>query len=136
MSYENWKVLKSVINYSGDDEEKQKAAQAAQEEYTAVAEWCNENGYMIAETELYYEVQPVPEPTVEEKEVQVRSVRDAYLQHYDFTQLPDTPFTAEEKAQYAEYREYLRNYTETPNWWLQNPKTFEEWEETIDNILK
>lgn len=80
--YSNWKVLKSVINYTGDDEEKQAAAAEAQEEYTAVAEWCNENGqYHIAETELYYEVQanpaPLP-PTYEE----VRQARIAYRREH------------------------------------------------------
>lgn len=61
--YSNWKVLKSVINYTGQDEEKQKAAQAAQDEYTAVAEWCNETGrYSIEEDETYYKVVALPEP--------------------------------------------------------------------------
>lgn len=69
----------------------------------------------------------IPEPTVEEKEAQVRAVRDTYLQHYDFTQLPDVPFTELEKEQYANYRRYLRDYTTLPNWWEQNPMTFEEW---------
>jgi hypothetical protein len=129
--YSNWKVLKSVINYTGDDEEKQKAAQAAQEEYTAVAEWCNESGkYSIEEDETYYKVVAIPEPTPpteDELKAQVRAVRDSYLQATDYTQLPDAPFTAEEKAEYADYRQYLRDYTETEDWWESNPKTFEEW---------
>ncbi len=126
--YSNWKVLKSVINYDGDDAEKQAQARAAQEEYSDVVAWCNESQeYMIAETELYYEVQPIPAPSVEEMQASVRSVRDAYLQHYDFTQLPDAPFNEVEKAQYADYRQYLRDYTTLPNWWLNNPLTFEEW---------
>ena len=61
--YSNWKVLKSVINYIGDDEEKQAAAQAAQEEYTSVAEWCNENQqYTISEDKTYYMTVALPEP--------------------------------------------------------------------------
>lgn len=126
--YSNWKVLKSVINYYGNDEEKQQAAKQASDEYTEVAAWCTEGQqYMIVETELYYEVQPIPAPTEEELKAQVRAVRDAYLQHYDFTQLPDAPFNEVEKAQYADYRQYLRDYTTLPNWWLANPQTFEEW---------
>jgi hypothetical protein len=60
--YSNWKIEKSVINYTGQDEEKQKAAQAAQDEYTAVAEWCNDNPYTIEETEKYYQTVFIPEP--------------------------------------------------------------------------
>ena len=30
--YSNWKIEKSIINYIGDDKEKQQAAQTAQEE--------------------------------------------------------------------------------------------------------
>lgn len=70
---------------------------------------------------------PKYEPTEDELKQRVRAVRNEYLQYYDFTQLVDAPFTDEEKAIYAEYRQYLRDYTEGENWWLQNPKTFEEW---------
>lgn len=80
--------------------------------------------------------EPAPEPTQEEKEEAVRAIRDAYLSHYDFTQLPDAPFTAEEKATYAEYRQYLRDYTKGENWWEQNPATFEEWETAHKPVSK
>lgn len=121
--YKNWKILKS--QYS----EKAK-------EYAEVADWCNKNQkYLISENGDYYEVQPIPEPTAEEKAMFVRSKRDYYLQHYDFTQLPDAPFTEIEKAQYADYRQYLRDYTTLPNWWLENPQTFDEWKKDVDNIL-
>lgn len=70
-----------------------------------------------------------PEPTEDELKAQVRGVRNQYLKDTDFTQLSDAPFTAEEKAQYVEYRQYLRDYTTITDWWLQNPKTFEEWKE-------
>lgn len=78
---------------------------------------------------------PKYEPTEDELKQRVRSVRDGYLKDTDFTQLNDAPFTSEEKLQYAQYRQYLRDYTEGDNWWLQNPKTFEEWKKTLDNIL-
>lgn len=68
-----------------------------------------------------------PEPTEDEKKEIVRAVRNSYLQGTDYTQLEDAPFTEEEKAEYREYRQYLRDYTDTENWWESNPKTFNEW---------
>lgn len=79
---------------------------------------------------IYEEIpqpEPAPEPTQEEKEEIVRSVRNGYLSATDFTQLNDAPFTDEEKALYADYRQYLRDYTKGENWWEQNPATYEEW---------
>jgi hypothetical protein len=70
---------------------------------------------------------PKYEPAEDELKQRVRSVRNEYLKDTDFTQLNDAPFTSEEKLQYAQYRQYLRDYTEGENWWLNNPKTFEEW---------
>lgn len=76
--YSDWKVLKSVINYTGNDEEKQAAAQAAQEEYSEVAEWCNENQqYSISEDETYYMTVALPEPLPPTYE-EVRQQRVAY----------------------------------------------------------
>ena len=71
--------------------------------------------------------EPEPEPTQEEKEQRVRGVRDFYLAHWDFSQLRDAPFTEEEKDTYAEYRQYLRDYTKGENWWEQDPANFEDW---------
>lgn len=82
--YSNWKVLKSVINYTGNDEEKQAEAWAAQEEYTEVAEWCNENQqYTIGEDETYYmtEELPEPEPHVPTYE-EVRQMRIKYRREH------------------------------------------------------
>jgi len=73
---------------------------------------------------------PPPEPTEDEKKMMVREVRDSYLQGTDFTQLDDAPFTEEEKAEYREYRHYLRDYTNEENWWEQNPLTFSEWKQS------
>lgn len=76
--YSDWKVLKSVINYDGNDEEKQEEAKAAQEEYTEVAYWCNDGGeYMIVEDELYYKtvlIPPTPAPTYDD----IRQMRIQY----------------------------------------------------------
>lgn len=81
--YSNWKVLKSVINYTGNDEEKQAKAWAAQEEYTAVADWCKDNPYTIEETEEYYQTVYVsePEPHVPTYE-EVRQMRIKYRREH------------------------------------------------------
>lgn len=112
--YSNWKILKTDLEEN-------------QEEYGDVAAWCNNNGYHIEDDGTYYKVVINQQPTEDELKEQVRAVRNQYLQDTDFTQLSDAPFTAQEKAQYAEYREYLRDYTEELDWWKQNPKTFDEW---------
>ena len=78
----------------------------------------------------YFQIGDEPQPYVpseDEMKENVKMIRNIYLQQTDFTQLSDAPFTVEEKAEYAEYRKYLRDYPEEENWWLQNPKTFEEW---------
>lgn len=79
---------------------------------------------------LWYVEGYAPQESEEDKKIKVRASRNLYLQQYDFTQLTDAPFTAAEKADYADYRQYLRDYTQTANWWEQNPKTFEEWAAT------
>ena len=55
---------------------------------------------------------PVPEPTQEEKEQAIRNERNLRLSYTDWTQLPDAPLTAEQKAAYAEYRQALRDIPE------------------------
>lgn len=116
--YSNWKILKSELDEHA-------------EEYSQVAEWCNESGkYTIEDDETCYKVVAIPEPTPpseDELKAQVRFVRDSYLQATDYTQLPDAPFTDEEKAVYAQYRQYLRDYTEGKSWWLNNPMDFNSW---------
>jgi hypothetical protein len=125
--YSNWKVLKSVINYTGDDEEKQKAAQAAQEEYTAVAEWCNETGrYSIEEDETYYmtEELPEPEPHVPTYE-EVRQMRIRYRREHIDDQTAERTrkqangtWTADDEAAYlaldAEVTAYIEEHFPYP----------------------
>ena len=43
----------------------------------------------------------------------LRGVRDAYLAECDWTQLPDSPLTEAERAEWATYRQALRDITET-----------------------
>lgn len=78
----------------------------------------------------WYLVGYVPQEPIEDKQKEVRAIRNNYLSKYDFTQLVDAPFTEQEKEKYAQYRQYLRDYTNQENWWKQNPLTFEEWSAT------
>lgn len=81
---------------------------------------------------LWYVKGYAPEESEDDKQIRVRAIKNSYLNFTDYTQLPDSPFTSVEKKQYADYREYLRNYTKNENWWESEPDTFEEWKKTID----
>ena len=50
-----------------------------------------------------------PEPMQEEKEQAIRNERNLRLAYTDWTQLPDAPLKAEQKAAYAKYRQALRD---------------------------
>ena len=94
--YTNWKILKSDLDKK-------------QEEYTAVAEWCNENGeYHIEQQGEYYAVVANPEPTPPTDE-QIRQMREqAYAAEVDkitahIQRLRDTtPMTEEVEIEIAE----------------------------------
>ena len=47
--YENWKILKTELNEKLD-------------EYSQVAQWCNENRYTIADDGTYYKTVKLPDP--------------------------------------------------------------------------
>ena len=68
---------------------------------------------------------------IEQCKEQVRSVRNRYLEQTDKFLIADYPITDEEREQYKAYRVYLRDYTLKDEWWLANPKTFEEWSEQL-----
>lgn len=68
----------------------------------------------------------------EQQKEYVRCWRNKYLRATDFSRLDDVPLTAEEKESYRQYRVYLREYTNHEQWWLQYPKTYEEW---LNDIL-
>lgn len=60
----------------------------------------------------------------------VRAVRNQYLETYvDPKQLVMVwdSLSADDKKLYADYRQYLLDYTKTEEWYLQNPMTLEEW---------
>lgn len=99
-------------------------------EYADLAVYCNENNCHIVDKGDYLESEQNTGPTIEDKQSNVRAIRNNYLSKYDFTQLVDAPFTEQEKEKYAQYRQYLRDYTNQENWWEQNPLTYEEWSAT------
>jgi hypothetical protein len=98
--YENWKIKKS------DLEEKQ-------EEYSQVAEWCNETGaYAIQEIDDEYCVVKIPEPTIEEQNEQIRQIRQSL-----FSQYAD-PLKYDYEECVARYGETDERTIEAKNLWL------------------
>ena len=51
---------------------------------------------------------PIPSRTIKN----VRDTRNTLLQISDWTQLPDSPLSPEKKAEWAAYRQQLRDITE------------------------
>ena len=68
-----------------------------------------------------------PEKPTEQKEAEVRSVRNQYLEQTDKYMITDYPITDNERELYRQYRTYLRTYPECRDWYKANPKTYEEW---------
>lgn len=65
--------------------------------------------------EQYAEIAPipaVPELTEEQQKMQIRAQRNSLLTLCDWTQLPDAPLTTEQKQEWAEYRQALRDVPE------------------------
>ena len=66
--------------------------------------------------DLYEDGQFVPPPpNYDAQWAIVRAERNAKLAASDWTQLPDAPLTAEQKAQWATYRQELRDVTAQPD---------------------
>ena len=73
-----------------------------------------------------------PQQPVEEKQEQVREVRNSYLiQYVDSYQLilRWESLSEDQKIDIINYRQYLLDYTKEENWWEQNPLTLDEWKE-------
>lgn len=70
------------------------------------------------------------------KQEYVRGIRNQYLIDYIDGAVSNplrwADMSQEQKDMYMNYRKYLLDYTETENWWEQNPKTLDEWKETDD----
>lgn len=69
-------------------------------------------------------------PAQPDKELQadVRAKRNALLDATDkYVSIPDYPIDESTRAQYIEYRQYLRDYTKSPDWWESEPLKYEDW---------
>lgn len=73
------------------------------------------------------EPEPEPEPTIEELKSQKRAERDFVLAQTDAKMLPDFPITAEKKALWIKYRQYLRDLPESASFPNVEVLTFEDW---------
>lgn len=98
-------------------------------EYADLAVYCNQNGLIIEDKGEYLESVNPPAPTMEEKQMAVREVRNGYLQATDIYMIADFPISEEERNQYKAYRQYLRDYTTSEDWWAENPLSFEDWKQ-------
>lgn len=102
------------------------------QEHIAFANWNNTNGNKFRSESLgngtYKIVEVViSEPTVEEKQKQVRIVRNGLLDDSDKYLMPDFPTDDAGRELYIQYRQYLRDYTQSPDWWESQPLKYEDW---------
>ena len=73
----------------------------------------------------------VSDEAIEQRKEQVRAVRNQYLEQTDKYMITDYPISDEERELYRQYREYLRDYTLSENWWEHSPKDFSTWKEML-----
>lgn len=72
-------------------------------------------GYTIQPDENGYPIAVPPSPaTAEQLADEARTQRDTLLAACDWTQMPDSPLSSEQKAAWATYRQGLRDLTEQP----------------------
>ena len=68
-----------------------------------------------------------PEKPIEQREAEIRAVRNQYLEQTDKYMITDYPITSTQKAKYKQYRVYLRDYTLTEDWFEHEPMSFDDW---------
>lgn len=68
------------------------------------------------------------------QETEIRAIRNQYLVEYVDSVVSNplrwADMSADEQAKITNYRRYLLDYTESENWWLSEPLTFDAWVET------
>lgn len=91
--------------------------------------------------EQYAEAAPQPEPyvpTTEEKSESVRQIRNQMIDAFDWRISRNNDerelglTETDDRELLLKYREYLRNYPKTENWYESIPLTFEEWKEELN----
>lgn len=102
------------------------------EEHIVFANWNNANGGKFRSEPLgdgTYKILEVviSEPTVEEKQAQTRAIRNGLLADSDKYLMPDFPIDIAGRESYKLYRQYLRDYTQSPDWWESEPLKYEDW---------
>lgn len=108
------------------------------DEYTAAAILANENGSRIVEIEPDEKGRRFKivknEPSDDEIKANMRAVRNMLLIVSDKYALPDFPETDEERKEYYEYRQYLRDYPndKKSSWWENPPLDFDDWRKKDD----
>lgn len=95
-------------------------------QYADFAVYCNRNGLIIEEKGYCLEAVNPPEKSVEQKQAEVRAIRNQYLADTDkYVSIPDFPITETEEALYVQYRKYLRDYPESSaGWYLTEPLSY------------
>ena len=68
-----------------------------------------------------------PEKPTEQKEAEIRAVRNQYLEQTDKYMITDYPITQTQKTKYKQYRAYPRDYTLTEDWFEHEPMSFADW---------
>lgn len=78
-------------------------------------------------------IEPKHEQTEDEKKANMLAVRNMLLIVSDKYALPDFPETDEERKEYYDYRQYLRDYPNKKSvWWENPPLDFDEWRKKDD----
>lgn len=94
------------------------------ESYAAAAEWCNQGNLYTIKNRTIVEIEA---PTTEELVAEKRQKRDMLLSETDKMMLDDYPITEEKRTDYFQYRQYLRDIPEQPEFPEIAVKTFDEW---------
>ncbi|MDD6910889.1 hypothetical protein, partial [Actinobacillus minor] len=111
------------------------------EVYSAMAEVCNKNQELtiVDHRPEYFSLEKIPEPTVEEKSNQVKSIRNQYMsevlnktERYEKQKAIglDTTESEDTYRNYLLYLQYLRDVPQSVNFPNDEVLTFDKWKET------
>lgn len=99
-------------------------------EHVAFANWVNANGcgfYSESNGDGTYTIRKTPAESETDKQNRVREIRDNLLEQTDKYMIVDFPISDEERETMKQYRQYLRDYTQSPDWWESEPLKYEDW---------